>query len=87
MFPTLHFNGDAILVSKLYKYGKGIEVGDMVTIRHPGFLSFGAGKRVIGMPGDFVSKDPPLDTEVGRDGVMIQVRGMLWATVFFLELV
>jgi inner membrane protease subunit 1 len=75
MFPTLHFNGDAILVSKLYKYGNGIEVGDVVTIRHPGFLSFGAGKRVIGMAGDYVCKDEPLDTEVGREGRMIQVGG------------
>ncbi|KAK2754514.1 Cytoplasmic glyoxalase II [Arachnomyces sp. PD_36] len=78
MFPTLHFKGDAILVSKLHKYGKGVEVGDMVTIRNPGFLSAAAGKRVIGMPGDFVAKDEPLDTEVGRDEVMIQVSGGVW---------
>ena len=76
MFPTLHFSGDAILVSKLYKYGKGIEVGDVVTIRHPVFLSYGAGKRVIGMPGDYVCKDEPLDTEVGRERSMIQVSAV-----------
>jgi len=59
MLPTLAATGDAVYVSKLYRRGKGIKVGDMVNFKHPMFPEMGAIKRVVGMPGDFVARDSP----------------------------
>jgi len=69
MLPTITAHGDAICVSKFYRRGKGVKVGDVVSFRHPMFPEFGAVKRVVGMPGDFVGRDSP---GTGR-GMMIQV--------------
>ncbi|PGH05157.1 hypothetical protein AJ80_08393 [Polytolypa hystricis UAMH7299] len=82
MFPTLDIRGEAVLVSKFYKYGKSIQVGDMVVIRHPFFLHSHAGKRVVGMPGDFVLKNAPFKDGVGKgEDLMIQVpEGHVWLT-------
>ena len=54
MLPTLNVHGDWVYISRLYRRGKDIKVGDMVSIKHPMFPGFSAGKRVLGMPGDFV---------------------------------
>ena len=70
MLPTITAHGDAIYVSKFYRRGKGVKVGDVVSFRHPMFPEFGAVKRVVGMPGDFVGRDSP---GTGK-GMMIQVR-------------
>ena len=82
MYPTLHFNGDLLLVSKLHKHGKGVEVGDVVVFRYPFFFRSDTCKRVLGMPGDFVLRgkacaQEPL--EVGEDADMTQV----WNRPFF----
>jgi inner membrane protease subunit 1 len=69
MLPTLAATGDAVYVSKLYRRGKGIKVGDMVNFKHPMFPEMGAIKRVVGMPGDFVARDSPGT----GNGMMIQV--------------
>jgi len=74
MYPTFSTRGDYLLVSRLHKHGKGIEVGDVVRFYHPTFLGVNGAKRVIGMPGDFVCKDPAFSTEVGTEQEMIQVR-------------
>lgn len=74
MLPTLESSGTSVLISKFYRRGRGIEVGDMVSFTHPIEPEFRAIKRVIGMPGDFVLRDTP-----GKgDGMMIQVR---WSAV------
>ena len=54
MLPTLNVHDDWVYISRLYRRGKNIKVGDVVSIKHPMFPGFGAGKRVLGMPGDFV---------------------------------
>ncbi|KAJ9199696.1 hypothetical protein DTO164E3_4581 [Paecilomyces variotii] len=73
MYPTFSARGDYLLISRLHKHGKGIEVGDVVRFYHPMFLGVNGAKRVLGMPGDFVCKDPAFSTEAGTENEMIQV--------------
>lgn len=74
MLPNLNVRGDWLYVSKLYRRGRGIEVGDLVTIKHPMFPGIGASKRILGMPGDFVLRDTP-----GTGQIMIQIpEGHCW---------
>ena len=70
MLPTLASSGTSVVISKWYRRGRGVEVGDMVSFKHPIDPESSAIKRVVGMPGDFVLRDTP-----GKgDGTMIQVR-------------
>ncbi|CAG7919433.1 unnamed protein product [Penicillium olsonii] len=73
MYPTFDVRGDWLLISRLHRNGKGIEVGDVVRFGHPNFQGVHAAKRVVGMPGDFVCQDQPLSPEVGKDHNMIQI--------------
>ncbi|BCS19322.1 putative mitochondrial inner membrane protease subunit 1 [Aspergillus puulaauensis] len=73
MYPTFSPRGDYLLVSKMHKYGRAIEVGDVVRFYHPSFLGVNGAKRVIGLPGDFVCRDEALSTGVGGNGEMIRV--------------
>jgi mitochondrial inner membrane protease subunit 1 len=62
MLPTMpaHFNArPRILWSRLHRRGRGIKVGDVITYTHPMFPQDEGCKRVIGMPGDFVSVITP----------------------------
>jgi len=68
MLPTLNSTGDWLIMSKHYRRGRGVEVGDLVSFKHPMREDTRSVKRVIGMSGDFVLRDSP-DTS----GVMIQV--------------
>ena len=68
MSPTMNATGDWLLLSKRYRRGRGIEVGDIVSFKHPVDEGTYGVKRVVGMPGDFVLRDSP-DTS----GMMIQV--------------
>ncbi|KAM0722680.1 hypothetical protein Q7P37_002121 [Cladosporium fusiforme] len=70
MLPTVNGTGDWLLLSKRYRRGRDIEVGDLVSFKHPVDEGVFGVKRVIGMPGDFVLRDSP-DTS----GAMIQVSG------------
>lgn len=70
MSPTMNSTGDWLLLSKRYRHGRGIVVGDMVSYRHPIEQDSYGVKRVVGMPGDFVLRDTP-----GTSGMMIQVSG------------
>ncbi|KAF2226042.1 peptidase S24/S26A/S26B/S26C [Elsinoe ampelina] len=69
MVPNLAADGDPVIISKYYRHGRGVMVGDLVTFVHPVDETARALKRVMGMPGDFVMRDSP---HVGRQ-VMIQV--------------
>ncbi|KAI9698741.1 MAG: hypothetical protein M1836_003851 [Candelina mexicana] len=73
MLPTLAAYGDGVMISKFYRRGRGIEVGDIVSVKHPLFLGQGVIKRVLGMPGDFVLKDTPGKGE----GIMVP-EGHCW---------
>ena len=57
MWPTLAAHGEWLAISKSYRRGRGINVGDMVDFMHPLVPGAGAVKRVVGMPGDFVVVD------------------------------
>lgn len=70
MLPTFSSFGDWVIISKYYRKGRGVVVGDVVSYKIPVEYELAyAIKRVIGMPGDFVLRDTP-----GVSGVMIQVR-------------
>lgn len=83
MLPTLSVIGDSVLISKRYRRGRGVKVGDVVEIRHPvpEYPRHGAVKRVIGLGGDFVvrSSPPGWPTSILKEGEerMIQVRCFL----------
>lgn len=80
MLPTLSIwspeaGCDYLLVSYLYRRGRDIHVGDIVSFWHPVRRGTIAMKRVVAMPGDFVLRDTP-----GQgDGTLIQVpQGHCW---------
>ncbi|KAJ5587440.1 uncharacterized protein N7459_003205 [Penicillium hispanicum] len=73
MYPTFNPRGDWLMISRMHRNGKGIEVGDVVRFNHPTFLGVHGAKRVLGMPGDFVCRDQPFSTEAGKVPDMIQV--------------
>jgi inner membrane protease subunit 1 len=60
-----------IFYSSLHRRGRGIKVGDIITYTHPIFPSDAGCKRVIGMPGDFVSVMTPgrRDEDMGVEDV------------------
>lgn len=68
MLPTLYYEGDWVLVNKLYRRGKGVQVGDIVEAKDPLRADGRVLKRIIGMPGDFV-----IAHTVETDGMMLQV--------------
>ncbi|KUJ21997.1 signal peptidase-like protein I [Mollisia scopiformis] len=74
MLPTLEVYGDSVLISKAYRRGRGIKVGDVVqfdSVVEPGSQVI---KTVLGLEGDYVLRDSP-----GTSGQMIQVpRGHCW---------
>lgn len=75
MVPTLAASGDSVIISKYYRHGRDVQVGDIVSFKHPMREDMRASKRVVGMPGDFVLRDTP---EKGQ-GMMIQVpQGHCW---------
>lgn len=59
MLPTIEVMGDHVLISKKYRRGRGIQVGDVIgfnSVYEPGETVI---KRVLGMPGDYVLRDSP----------------------------
>ena len=54
MFPTIPDARNTLFVNKTYRNGRGIQVGDCVQIRSPIHRTQYSGKRVIGLPGDYV---------------------------------
>jgi inner membrane protease subunit 1 len=69
MLPTVNMYGDFVWISKMYRRGRGIEVGDLVSFKSPVVVGEDAIKRVVGMEGDFVLVNTP-----GNSDAMIQVR-------------
>ncbi|TID18216.1 putative mitochondrial inner membrane protease subunit protein [Venturia nashicola] len=68
MLPTIYFEGDWVLINKLYRRGKGVQVGDLVEAKDPLRADGRVLKRIIGMPGDFV-----VAHTAETDGMMLQV--------------
>ncbi|OAA51453.1 Peptidase S24/S26A/S26B/S26C [Metarhizium rileyi] len=76
MLPTFTVDGDWIAADMRHRLGRGITVGDLVLYKIPIFANQNGVKRVIGMPGDYVSLGTP-----GEKGEhhMIQVpQGHCW---------
>jgi len=69
MLPTLSADGAAVLISKYYRRGRGVEIGDLVSYAHPLKPGYQAIKRVVGLEGDFVARDSPHK----GSGAMIQI--------------
>lgn len=68
MLPTFEVIGDWVLISRGYRRGKDIRVGDVVSFDSVVDPAERVIKRVIGMPGDYVLRDTP-----GKSDTMIQV--------------
>ncbi|EMC97896.1 hypothetical protein BAUCODRAFT_50634, partial [Baudoinia panamericana UAMH 10762] len=76
MLPTIAAAGDWLLISKYYRRGRGVEVGDVISFKHPIYVGEYATKRLIGLEGDFVLAETP-----GREGPgrMLQIpAGHCW---------
>ncbi|MCJ1309715.1 hypothetical protein MMC25_003375 [Agyrium rufum] len=75
MLPTINVRKDYVLISRLHRRGRGIEVGDVVGALHPTFPGVEISKRVLGMPGDFIVTE----AEGMPKGSMIQIpEGHCW---------
>ena len=68
MLPTFEVIGDWALISRYYRRGRDIKVGDIVSFASVVDPRDSVIKRVIGMQGDYVLRDTP-----GMNDTMIQV--------------
>jgi len=59
MLPTFEVLGDWLIVSKQYRRGRGIKVGDVVQFDSVAETGEGAVKRVLGLEGDYVLRNTP----------------------------
>jgi len=69
MLPNMNHYQEYVLISKRYRRGRYIQVGDVISYWHPFSLHQRGIKRVVAMPGDFVLRDTPDQGE----GLMLQV--------------
>ncbi|KAK5663122.1 hypothetical protein OQA88_6539 [Cercophora sp. LCS_1] len=58
MLPTFDILGEWILVSRLHRFGRNVDLGDLVVYSIPVNRESGI-KRILGMPGDYVLIDRP----------------------------
>ena len=68
MMPTFEATSDTVLISRFYRGGKGVVVGDVVTFDSVVVPGERVIKRVLGLEGDYVLRDTP-----GENTTMIQV--------------
>ena len=59
MVPTFEVFGDFLVVSKHYRRGRDVKVGDVVQFDHLEKSGAGAVKRVLGLEGDYVLRNSP----------------------------
>jgi inner membrane protease subunit 1 len=81
MLPTIpaeYRKRPYIFYSSLHRRGRWLKVGDVITYTHPLFPSQQGCKRVIGMPGDFVSVVTPGRADEDIEAVDTEGR---WASV------
>lgn len=76
MLPTVASSGDWLLISKYYRRGREVEVGDVVSYKLPLKPGENGVKRVVGLSGDFVEVREAVVEEVEEeDGVRRKVMG------------
>ena len=73
MLPTVDIMGQWVVVSSRHRHGRGVQVGDLVTYDIPVSPESRGLKRVVGMPGDYVSLQAPMAPRAMGDDMM-QVR-------------
>ncbi|KAF2643903.1 LexA/Signal peptidase [Massarina eburnea CBS 473.64] len=78
MLPTISHTHAYIVESRFHRRGRNIKVGDIITFTHPVNPSNSACKRVVGMPGDFVSVVTPGRKE---DDMFLEENEGEWAVV------
>ena len=70
MYPTLPATTDSLtIISRLHRKGRGVKVGDIVEADSPLFIGAPLGKRVLGLPGDYVVLDQDAEASVGGAAV------------------
>jgi len=75
MLPTIEVLGDWVLVSKHYRRGRDIKVGDLITFKSVVEPDVRVIKRVLGMEGDYVLRNTP----GSENNSMLQVpQGHCW---------
>ncbi|KAJ2981607.1 hypothetical protein NQ176_g1925 [Zarea fungicola] len=86
MLPTFNLFGDWILIDMRCSLGRGVAVGDLVAYKIP-IKRYQMGvKRIIGMPGDFVSTGTPGEDgedatiQVSSQHPVIALHGMIYDT-------
>jgi signal peptidase I len=75
MYPTLGISTKYNIISKRHRLGRNLRVGDLIITKHPNFTNLNAGKRVIGLPGDFVVRDPHMARTVGGTPIAGRASG------------
>lgn len=58
MLPTFDILGEWILISRFHRFGRNVELGDLVAYNIPINHERGV-KRILGLPGDYVLVDSP----------------------------
>ncbi|KAI9149588.1 LexA/Signal peptidase [Paramyrothecium foliicola] len=76
MLPTFAVTGDWLVADMTRRRGRGIAVGDIVVYKIPIFADQGGVKRVVGMPGDYVSMGTP--GEAGEERMIQIPEGHCW---------
>ncbi|KAL7919754.1 peptidase S24/S26A/S26B/S26C [Trichoderma austrokoningii] len=76
MLPTFTVDGDWIAADMTARLGRRIKVGDLVLYKIPIFASQNGVKRVIGLPGDYVSLGTP--GERGEEQMIQVPEGHCW---------
>lgn len=59
MLPTFEVMGDWVVISKKFRRGKGVEVGDVVSFDSVVEPGEGVIKRVLALEGDYVLRNTP----------------------------
>lgn len=91
MLPTLAQKHDYVCTNKLYRLGRGLDMGDCIVAMKPTDPFHRVCKRITGMPGDVVLIDPLSSSELtnspaevilhdGFNKYIIVPKGHVWAT-------
>jgi inner membrane protease subunit 1 len=65
MYPTFPSEQSLSIVSRWHRRGRGVKIGDIIEAENPMFMNQPVGKRIVGMPGDYVIKDSMLSPTSG----------------------
>ncbi|ODA83556.1 hypothetical protein RJ55_02070 [Drechmeria coniospora] len=76
MLPTFSVDGDWIVADMTSRRGRGVSVGDLVLYKIPIFAAQHGVKRVVAMPGDYVSLGTP--GERGEEQMIQVPEGHCW---------